>query len=146
MDVFKTPILQMKESLQFHLWPTKVVCQLDTKFNSRLLVHGWGSTHLNLCILCLSSLSPWRETMWEENTLEGRFVSSMLCGPELSTLSHWSLLGHRKDLQSGFLWVKQFCVIPRRPWEHEAIFVPAKVCFPSRNRLESSGWLLSFDL
>ena len=101
---------------------------------------------LTYAILCLSSLSPWRETMWEENTLEGRFVSSMLCGPELSTLSHWSLLGHRKDLQSGFLWVKQFCVIPRRPWEHEAIFVPAKVCFPSRNRLESSGWLLSFDL
>lgn len=52
-------------------------------------------------------LSPWRETVGGKHGGEG-FVSCTLCCLEASTLSHLSVLGHREDLQSAFLWVRKF--------------------------------------
>ena len=55
----------------------------------------------------------------ERNNVGGKQAGGEVCffhalQPRAERLVTPSLLGHRKDLQSGFLWVKQFCVIPRR--------------------------------
>lgn len=70
-----------------------------------------------------------------------------LCCPELSTLSHSSLLGHREDLKSASFWVGRFfffCLIPRKEVRPHTHLVREKVCFPSGTTAPSRPWVFGF--
>lgn len=102
----------MKKSHKLTYDLPDVICQADTKFNSRSHALAGDPPSSNLCIHSPFNIS----VAMERNSVGGKhggegFVSCMLCCPELSTLSHVSLLGHAEDLQSAFLWVRKFYLI-----------------------------------
>lgn len=105
-----------------------------------------GPLSPNLCILCLKSQSPWRETVWEENMAGRGLFPACFAAQSRAPCHISSFLGHREDLQSSFCPGREvfFCPIPRKEVRPHAHFVREKVCFPSRTAAPSRPSVFGF--